>query len=153
MIGHLPNQIAAKTDPRDPTPVGFGGVLFRRVFVGPTSGEAPDWLPAPNIIAHKIPGGPLTRRYDIGRGPDTLSLDVEVDSTADAAALRALVGTAGTLTLPAARYDDGDYGTAAGYPDGKAYRTQTALLVSVDASAITIRQTVRLSLSFERDAQ
>lgn len=122
-------------------------------MVDPTTGAAPDWVPTPTVVTRKIPGGTVVRRYSLGRGQDTLELSVEVETTADAVALRALVGTSGSLTLPHARYDNADYGTGTGYPDGRVYRTQTVYLAAIGASAITIRQTVRLTLSFERQPQ
>lgn len=146
----LPNVLARDSDPRTQTPVGFGDpsgswVWFRRVFRD--GSNAPDWKPNPRIVADPVPMGGVDRQ-NIGYDPDTLSLRVEVESSADAETLRTLVGTESTLVLPDLQYS----GSGTHHQvNGTGYRYfDDVFLASADPEGSTIINVFRFVCQFER---
>lgn len=142
--------------PRTFTPIGFGDpdvansvIWFRRIFRDSGNNYTlPDWTANPRINTFELPGGGVYKQRN-GYNPDTIDLRVELQTVADAASLRSMVGYLYTLILPDPPYST--RGTAK-VVHGSVYRYITdVLLTATDASeGLTVRGNYpRVVLSFE----
>lgn len=113
--------------------VAFGAVKLKVQ----ANGGWPDWVAEPHVVTRHIPGSYLSVSQAMGFGPERVAYELALGSTADFAALKALVGTRATLTLL-----DGT-ATTTGTPatiGGRAYlQIPNVLLLGIDAASVRRR--------------
>lgn len=127
----------------------FGGVSFDILWNPSNAAQMNDWEPSVSVVERHVPGSDRNVAQVLGRGADTLALSIELESTAELNALRALLGQEDTLILFAETTSAQDT-----YRDihGEGYiELPNVQLKSMTGPLIALDGSVEVSVLFRRD--